>query len=76
MNINNRFDQIENDSIIPGQFPSDGSGQSCGRLGGLVSLFSNGFQKFAQIYSRKECNLGSSYNNTVSYTHLTLPTKA
>lgn len=64
---NNRFDSSASDSIIPGSIPGDGTGQACGRLGGLSMLNVTGYVKFAQIYARKPCTttFGGGTSSTV-----------
>ena len=59
----NRFDHIGNAALIPGNIPGDGTGQACGRLGGLSMFNASGFTKFAQVYARKTCTSG--YGNNI-----------
>ena len=61
--IKNRFANSGSSSVIPGEIPGDGTGQACGRLGGLSMLKSSGYEKFAQVYSRKPCTSGYSGTN-------------
>lgn len=63
----NRFAHTASDSIIPGTIPGDGSGQACGRLGGLSMFDASGYKKFAQVYSRKPCttSFGGETKSTV-----------
>ena len=57
-NINNRFSYKTDPDIIHGSFPGNGKGRSCGRLGGLHVLGFQQFDKYAQVYSRRQCSSG------------------
>jgi hypothetical protein len=59
----NRFSSTGSATLIPGEIPGDGTGQACGRLGGLSMLKSSGYEKFAQVYARKPCTSGYSGTN-------------
>jgi hypothetical protein len=61
-NTNNRFANSGSATVIPGEIPGDGTGQACGRLGGLSMFNASGYSKFAQVYSRKPCTSGYSGN--------------
>ena len=56
----NRFANYGNATLIPGEIPGDGTGQACGRLGGLSIINASGLIKFAQVYARKPCTSGYS----------------
>jgi hypothetical protein len=61
-NEKNRFTYKTDSEIIHGSFPGNGQGRSCGRLGGLHTIGFKYFEKYAQVYARKQCTSGVSGN--------------
>lgn len=54
----NRFAYKKASNLVHGVIPGNGKGQSCGRLGGLHVLGYHKFEKYAQVYARRECTAG------------------
>lgn len=60
LDIRNRFNHKGTSDLISGEIPGNGTGKSCGRLGGLSQITFRRKPALAQVYSRHSCTSGLS----------------